>query len=67
MLPIKDRTRAGFGINFSGLSTCNVKLRIPEHQTILRAEAYGVLTALMMVQSNFDLRSIAIENLWYTN
>jgi hypothetical protein len=32
-----------------------VKLRIPGHQTIARAEAYGVLTALMMVQSNIDL------------
>jgi ribonuclease HI len=51
----KDGTRAGFGINFSGLTTCNVKSRIPGHQTIARAEAYGVLTALVMVQSNIDL------------
>jgi ribonuclease HI len=51
----KDGTRAGFGINFSGLPTCNVKSRTPGHQTIARAEAYGVLTALIMVQSNIDL------------
>jgi ribonuclease HI len=51
----KDGTRAGFGINFSGQPTCNVKSRIPGHQTIARAEAYGVLTALMMVRSNINL------------
>jgi ribonuclease HI len=51
----KDGTRTGFGINFSGLPTCNVKSRIPTHQSIARAEAYGVLTALMMVQSTVDL------------
>jgi hypothetical protein len=32
----KDGTRAGFGISFSGLPTCNVKSRIPGHQTIAR-------------------------------
>jgi hypothetical protein len=32
-----------------------VKSRIPGHQTIARAEAYGILTALMMVRSNIDL------------
>jgi ribonuclease HI len=51
----KDGTRAGFGINFSRVPTCNVKSRISGHQTIARAEAYGVLTALMMVHSNIDL------------
>jgi hypothetical protein len=51
----KDGTRAGFGINFSGLPTCNVKSRIPKHHTFSHAEAYGVLTTLMLVQSNIDL------------
>jgi ribonuclease HI len=51
----KDETCAGFGINFSGVPICNEKLRILGHQTIARAEAYGVLTALMMVQRNIDL------------
>jgi ribonuclease HI len=51
----KDGTRAGFGINFSGVPICNVKSNIPGHQTIACAEVYGVLTALMMVQSNIDL------------
>jgi hypothetical protein len=32
-----------------------VKSRIPGHQTIARAEVYGVLTTLVMVQSNIDL------------
>jgi hypothetical protein len=49
-----ERAAADFGINFSGLPTCNVKSRIPGHHTIARAEAYGVLTTLMMVQSNID-------------
>lgn len=39
----KDTTRAGFGVHFPEDPASDMVSRIPGHQTIARAEAYGVL------------------------
>jgi ribonuclease HI len=49
----KDKTRAGFSVIFQKLPDRNtniVKSRILGNQTIARAEAFGVLTAILMAE-----------------
>jgi ribonuclease HI len=49
----KDKTRAGFSVIFPELpdrKTNRVKSRIPGNQTIARAEAFGVLAAILMAE-----------------
>ena len=51
----KDNTRAGFGIYFPEFPNRSLVSRIPGHQTIARAEAYGVLTSLLVASLNTNL------------
>lgn len=46
----KDNTRAGFGVHFPENPALDMVSRILGHQTIARAEAYGVLAVLMVTR-----------------
>jgi ribonuclease HI len=55
----KDKSRAGFGIIFPELpdrKTNIVKSRIPGNQTIARAEAFGVVAAILMAKGDKALK-----------
>ena len=51
----KDNTRAGFGVHFPDHPSLDLVSRIPGHQTIARAEAYGVLATLMVTRLDTNL------------
>ena len=50
-----DNTRAGFGIHFPENPTADIVSRIPGHQTIARAEAYGILASLLVTRLDTNL------------
>jgi ribonuclease HI len=55
----KGSTKAGFGVYFPDLDANNafktMSTRIPGHQTIARAEGFGILAALLLVRQDSDL------------